>query len=53
MEFLEVKTNIPLFSYRVYRLLNVLEFNSARKRMSVIVRDEDGRLLLLSKGADK
>ncbi|CAE5957354.1 unnamed protein product [Arabidopsis arenosa] len=37
---------------RVYRLLNVLEFNSARKRMSVIVRDEDGRLLLLSKGAD-
>ncbi|KFK43585.1 hypothetical protein AALP_AA1G145400 [Arabis alpina] len=37
---------------RVYRLLNVLEFNSARKRMSVIVRDEDGKLLLLSKGAD-
>uniref|UniRef100_A0A1J3G1K2 Phospholipid-transporting ATPase n=2 Tax=Noccaea caerulescens TaxID=107243 RepID=A0A1J3G1K2_NOCCA len=37
---------------RVYRLLNVLEFNSTRKRMSVIVRDEDGKLLLLSKGAD-
>ncbi|CAG7868656.1 unnamed protein product [Brassica rapa] len=41
-----------LFCYREYRILNVLEFNSARKRMSVIVRDEDGKLLLLSKGAD-
>ncbi|PWA58209.1 ATPase E1-E2 type family protein / haloacid dehalogenase-like hydrolase family protein [Artemisia annua] len=37
---------------RTYELLNVLEFNSARKRMSVIVRDEDGKLLLLCKGAD-
>ncbi|CAK9157325.1 unnamed protein product [Ilex paraguariensis] len=37
---------------RVYKLLNVLEFNSTRKRMSVIVRDEEGKLLLLSKGAD-
>ena len=40
-------------SCRVYKLLNVLEFNSSRKRMSVIVRDHDGKLLLLSKGADK
>jgi phospholipid-translocating ATPase len=37
---------------QVYQLLNVLEFSSARKRMSVIVRFPDGRLLLLSKGAD-
>ncbi|GAA0151878.1 primary active transporter [Lithospermum erythrorhizon] len=37
---------------RVYTLLNVLEFNSTRKRMSVIVRDDHGKLLLLSKGAD-
>ncbi|XP_028753721.1 putative phospholipid-transporting ATPase 9 [Neltuma alba] len=37
---------------RSYKLLNVIEFSSARKRMSVIVRDEDGNLLLLSKGAD-
>ncbi|KAL2519173.1 putative phospholipid-transporting ATPase 9 [Abeliophyllum distichum] len=37
---------------RSYKLLNVLEFNSSRKRMSVIVRDEDGKLLLLCKGAD-
>ncbi|KAF7808958.1 putative phospholipid-transporting ATPase 9 [Senna tora] len=37
---------------RTYRLLNVLEFNSSRKRMSVIVKDEDGNILLLCKGAD-
>ncbi|KAL0372561.1 UNVERIFIED_CONTAM: putative phospholipid-transporting ATPase 9 [Sesamum calycinum] len=40
------------FIERSYKLLNVLEFNSSRKRMSVIVRDEEGKLLLLSKGAD-
>ncbi|PPD90927.1 hypothetical protein GOBAR_DD12130 [Gossypium barbadense] len=37
---------------RLYKLLNVLEFDSTRKRMSVIVRDEEGKLLLLCKGAD-
>ena len=37
---------------RSYRVLNVLEFNSTRKRMSVIVKDEEGRILLLCKGAD-
>ncbi|KAG1342768.1 Phospholipid-transporting ATPase 10 [Cocos nucifera] len=37
---------------RSYRLLNILEFSSSRKRMSVIVKDEEGKLLLLSKGAD-
>lgn len=37
---------------RSYQLLNVIEFNSTRKRMSVIVRNEDGKLLLLCKGAD-
>ncbi|XP_027329392.1 putative phospholipid-transporting ATPase 9 [Abrus precatorius] len=37
---------------RSYKLLNILEFSSARKRMSAIVRDEEGKLLLLSKGAD-
>lgn len=38
-----------------YELLNILEFTSARKRMSVVVRKLDGddsRLFLLSKGAD-
>ncbi|WOH15411.1 hypothetical protein DCAR_0934949 [Daucus carota subsp. sativus] len=37
---------------RVYEVLNVLEFNSSRKRMSVIIKDEEGKLLLLCKGAD-
>ncbi|KAL7001294.1 putative phospholipid-transporting ATPase 9 [Sarracenia purpurea var. burkii] len=37
---------------RTYTLFNVLEFNSTRRRMSVIVRNEEGKLLLLCKGAD-
>ncbi|XP_058091631.1 probable phospholipid-transporting ATPase 8 isoform X2 [Magnolia sinica] len=37
---------------RSYKLLQVLEFSSSRKRMSVIVRNEEGQLLLLCKGAD-
>ncbi|GAB1522787.1 phopholipid transporting ATPase [Rhizoctonia solani] len=35
-----------------YVPLKVLEFNSTRKRMSVIVRDPQGRLVLYCKGAD-
>ncbi|QRV93154.1 phospholipid-translocating P-type ATPase [Ceratobasidium sp. AG-Ba] len=35
-----------------YTPLRVLEFNSTRKRMSVIVRDPNGRLVLYCKGAD-
>ncbi|GAB4842574.1 Probable phospholipid-transporting ATPase 4 [Ancistrocladus abbreviatus] len=37
---------------REYKILNLLDFTSKRKRMSVIVRDEDGQILLLCKGAD-
>ncbi|CAL9180194.1 unnamed protein product [Musa hybrid cultivar] len=37
---------------REFKVLNLLEFNSKRKRMSVIVRDETGQILLLCKGAD-
>ncbi|CAK9147855.1 unnamed protein product [Ilex paraguariensis] len=37
---------------RLYNLLNILEFSSSRKRMSVIVRNEEGKLILLCKGAD-
>ncbi|XP_076928087.1 putative phospholipid-transporting ATPase 7 [Bidens hawaiensis] len=37
---------------REYELLNLLEFSSSRKRMSVIVRDESGHIFLLCKGAD-
>lgn len=35
-----------------YKLLNLLEFNSTRKRMSVIVRTPDGQIKLFCKGAD-
>ena len=38
---------------REYRVLNILEFNSSRKRMSVIVQPPEGPLLLLCKGADR
>lgn len=37
---------------REYKALNILEFTSKRKRMSVIVKDEEGQILLLCKGAD-
>ncbi|KAJ4973240.1 hypothetical protein NE237_006414 [Protea cynaroides] len=37
---------------RAYKLLHVLEFSSSRKRMSVIVKNEQNQLLLFSKGAD-
>ena len=35
-----------------YTILNTLEFNSSRKRMSAIVRMPDGRIMLFCKGAD-
>jgi phospholipid-translocating ATPase len=35
-----------------YTLLKMLEFNSTRKRMSVVLRCPDGRLILYCKGAD-
>jgi magnesium-transporting ATPase (P-type) len=33
-------------------LLNLIEFNSTRKRMSVVVRDSKGVIKCLCKGAD-
>lgn len=37
-----------------FEVLNVLEFTSDRKRMSVVIRHPDtGRLHLLAKGADE
>lgn len=36
-----------------YKLMNVLDFNSTRKRMSVIVEDlQSNEIILLTKGAD-
>lgn len=35
-----------------YKLLNVIEFTSARKRMTVVVRDPHGQIKVYIKGAD-
>lgn len=35
-----------------YELLNVIEFTSTRKRMSVVVRTPEGKILIMTKGAD-
>lgn len=47
---------MPAWGYtriKKFKLLNVLEFNSTRKRMSVVVKDlDDDRIVLLTKGAD-
>jgi phospholipid-translocating ATPase len=37
---------------REYKVLNTLEFNSSRKRMSAIIRMPDNRIVLFCKGAD-
>jgi phospholipid-translocating P-type ATPase (flippase) len=36
----------------IYEILAILEFNSDRKRQSVICRTHDGKLMLMTKGAD-
>eukprot|EP00744_Colponema_vietnamica_P010929 GILI01015387.1.p1 GENE.GILI01015387.1~~GILI01015387.1.p1 ORF type:complete len:811 (-),score=160.03 GILI01015387.1:145-2577(-) len=36
----------------IWNIFNVIEFDSTRKRMSVICEDPQGRILLLCKGAD-
>uniref|UniRef100_K3W6I2 Phospholipid-transporting ATPase n=1 Tax=Globisporangium ultimum (strain ATCC 200006 / CBS 805.95 / DAOM BR144) TaxID=431595 RepID=K3W6I2_GLOUD len=47
------KATIEIFGERqVFDILDVLEFNSTRKRMSVVVRRPNGELYLYSKGAD-
>ncbi|KAF9911547.1 hypothetical protein BX616_010561 [Lobosporangium transversale] len=37
---------------RTYKILNILEFNSNRKRMSIILRPPEGGIVLVCKGAD-
>lgn len=37
---------------REYTIMNILEFNSSRKRMSAIVRMPNGKIMLFCKGAD-
>jgi len=37
---------------RIYKLLEKVEFSSERKKMSIIVEDPEGNIILFSKGAD-
>lgn len=36
----------------IYEVLNILDFDNVRKRMSIIVKGRDGKLKLYCKGAD-
>ncbi|GAA5916948.1 hypothetical protein JCM6882_003839, partial [Rhodosporidiobolus microsporus] len=42
----------PSSKPREYQVLNILEFNSTRKRMSAVVRTPEGKIKLYCKGAD-
>ncbi|XP_043943078.1 phospholipid-transporting ATPase ID-like [Protopterus annectens] len=48
----ETITVVEMGETRTYELLAILDFNNVRKRMSVIVRNPEGRLTLYCKGAD-
>ncbi|KAF6092401.1 ATPase phospholipid transporting 8B3 [Phyllostomus discolor] len=45
-------TVVELGEERVYQVLAMMDFNSARKRMSVLVRNPEGSIYLYTKGAD-
>ena len=47
--FMRIKTPIGFMNYK---LLHVLEFNSTRKRMSVILEDKEKNIIVMCKGAD-
>jgi len=49
---LEVDDGDKSKSRQIYEVLDVIEFSSKRKRMSVVVRCPDGRIWLVCKGAD-
>ena len=36
----------------IYKILEVLEFDSDRKRMSIIVKDSNNKIIVYTKGAD-
>ncbi|XP_045058205.2 phospholipid-transporting ATPase IK isoform X3 [Desmodus rotundus] len=45
-------TVVELGEERVYQVLAMMDFNSVRKRMSVLVRNPEGSIHLYTKGAD-
>lgn len=53
----DIDNNIVLLDQRTgrrekFELLDIIEFTSTRKRMSVVVRTADGRIFCMTKGAD-
>lgn len=44
--------NIQTNETQKFELLNIIEFNSTRKRMSVIVKSPEGKIVIMTKGAD-
>jgi len=49
--------NIVIFNKRTqkrerFELLNIIEFSSSRKRMSVVIRNDEDKIICLTKGAD-
>ncbi|KAG8505977.1 Phospholipid-transporting ATPase FetA, partial [Galemys pyrenaicus] len=48
----ETITVVEMGETKVYQLLTILDFSSVRKRMSVIVRTPEDRVVLFCKGAD-
>ncbi|XP_039615081.1 phospholipid-transporting ATPase ID-like isoform X2 [Polypterus senegalus] len=48
----ETITVVEMGETKCYELQAILDFNNVRKRMSVIVRNADGKLTLYCKGAD-
>ncbi|KAG0492102.1 hypothetical protein HPP92_005500 [Vanilla planifolia] len=46
-----VRESYPSPAEREFKILNLLEFNSKRKRMSVIIQDEAGQIIFFCKGA--
>ncbi|XP_069865527.1 phospholipid-transporting ATPase FetA-like [Dipodomys merriami] len=48
----ETITMVEMGETKVYQLLAILDFSNVRKRMSVIVRTPEDRIMLFCKGAD-
>ncbi|KAJ9613371.1 drs2 neo1 protein [Cladophialophora chaetospira] len=44
--------SIPSYVDKIYEILDVVEFSSDRRRMSIITRMPDGRICVFCKGAD-
>ncbi|MBE3048066.1 phospholipid-transporting ATPase [Candidatus Bathyarchaeota archaeon] len=49
---LQVSTANDSSEFQTFEILDVIEFSSIRKRMSVVVRYPDGRISIICKGAD-